>query len=284
MVLREEDFAGWRINWQDKARNIADLAKELNLGLQSVVFIDDNPVERGRVKEALPEVLVPEWPEDKHLYASTLLGLRCFDSGQLSAEDQQRTKMMRDQRQRQQNAPNLGSLEEWIESLQMQVKAELLSPNNLPRTAQLLNKTNQMNLSTRRLTEAELTAWVSAGQRELWVVNVTDRFGDSGLTGIVSIEAEGDTGRIVDYLLSCRVMGRNVEELLLHIAVYAARQRGLRTLQARLVPTAKNKPCLDFMLRSGFNQTGEHEFEWDLSREYPAPRAVALNLAAGAAA
>ena len=101
MVLREDDFVAWRINWQDKAKNIAEIARELNLGLQSVVFIDDNPVERARVREALPEVLVPEWPEDKLLYASTLRSLGCFDAPALSREDAERTELYAAERKRE---------------------------------------------------------------------------------------------------------------------------------------------------------------------------------------
>lgn len=276
MVLREQDFAGYRINWTDKARNVADLVAELNLGLQSVVFIDDNPVERARVREALPEVLVPEWPEDKHLYASTLLNLRCFDAAAISAEDQQRTAMMQAERQRDASMPSLGSIDEWIKSLDMQLRAEPLSDANIARTVQLLNKTNQMNLSTRRLTEAELRSWSAEGKRELWALNVSDRFGDSGLTGIVSVEVAGDSATIVDCILSCRVMGRKVEEALLHIAVETARRHGAKQVTAKFLATAKNKPCLEFFKRSGFTHRDGDVFTWDATAAYPLPDALSL--------
>jgi FkbH-like protein len=275
MVLREEDFVAWRINWSDKARNLAEIATELNLGLQSVVFIDDNPVERARVREALPEVLVPEWPVDKLLYPSTLLGLRCFDAASFTREDAERTQLYAAEKKRDALLHQVGSLDAWLEGLQLRVKAEPLAAGNLVRTAQLLNKTNQLNLSTRRLSEAELLDWSKREGHRVWALSVSDRFGDAGLTGIVSLEAEGGVGRIVDFVLSCRVMGRKVEETMLHVAVSHARSLGLRSVEVRYSPTPKNKPTLAFLERSGFQRDGERFF-WEAGQEYGAPAAVTL--------
>ena len=276
MVLREGDFVGWRINWQDKARNIADLCAGLNLGLQSAVFIDDNPVERGRVREALPEVLVPDWPDDKLLYPSALGTLRCFDVPTLSAEDAERTQLYASERQRETMRTELGSLDEWLVKLDIRVRVEPLGPATLARTVQLLNKTNQMNLATRRLTEPELSGWARAPGRHLWTFTVSDRFGDAGLTGILGMETDGVVGRVVDYVLSCRVMGRKVEEAMVHVAVETARQAGLGAVEARLLPTPKNKPCLDFWLRSGFDSPASELFRWSTSRPYQLPGCIHL--------
>ncbi len=276
MVLSEEDFVGRRINWQDKARNIADLALELNVGLQSVVFIDDNPVERDRVREELPEVLVPEWPEDKLLYASTLRALRCFDTTGLSEEDRDRSQLYRAERQRETLRVEVGSVEDWLKGLNIEVHVARLGPANILRTTQLMNKTNQLNLSTKRYTEAELSRWAKSPDHDFWSVSVSDRFGDAGLTGIVSLEYEHDIARISDFVLSCRVMGRKVEETLLHIALTGARKRGARRIQARYVPTKKNKPCLEFLQRSGLIGQGE-EFFWDTAQDYRCPDVVSLH-------
>lgn len=276
MVLREDDFVAYRINWQDKARNIAEIATELNLGLQSVVFIDDNPVERGRVREALPEVLVPEWPEDKLLYVSALQSLHCFDAPALSEEDAARSEMYVAEKKRTSLVSQVGSIEEWLSSLGVRIDAERLDAVNVARAAQLLNKTNQLNLATRRLTQSELEAWAADPSRDLWVVHVSDRFGDSGLTGLVSIEARGDTAHIVDFLLSCRVMGRKVEEVLVHIAVESAQKRGLSRVEAQFLQTAKNKPCQDFWKRSGLTEQAGDRFVWDASRAYDKPAALTL--------
>jgi FkbH-like protein len=276
MILREEDFVAWKINWVDKAKNILDLTTELNLGLQSVVFIDDNPVERARVREALPEVFVPEWPVDTLLYASELQRLRCFDTPALSREDLERTRLYAEERQRDQLLTQVTSLDEWLKSLQMKVRVEPLGPVNLTRATQLLNKTNQLNLSTRRLNEVELTDWARSPGRKMYTVNVSDRFGDAGLTGLVSIEVEGSEARVVDFVLSCRVMGRKVEETMAHLAVATARTAGAASLSARYLPTAKNKPCLAFWQRSGFSNQGDVEFRWEQSGLYPLPEPILL--------
>jgi FkbH-like protein len=275
MVLREQDFVGYRINWNDKARNIAELVSEQNLGLSAVVFIDDNPVERARVREALPEVLVPEWPEDKLLYASTLRALPCFDAPTRSREDAERTELYAAERARQSLKIEVGSLDDWLSSLRTRVRVSALDHTNLARTAQLLGKTNQMNLRTRRVTERELESWASAPNREVWAVTVSDRFGDAGLTGVVSLEYRDGTAQIEDFVLSCRVMGRKVEETLLHVAVASARRRNARRVEAHYLETAKNKPCLEFWQRAGFSRDGA-VFSWDTARAYECPPAITL--------
>ena len=276
MVLKRQDFVGWRINWQDKARNIVELASELRIGLQSVVFIDDNPVERARVREALPEVLVPEWPADKILYPSAFGALRCFDTAAFSSEDAARTQLYADEKKRETLRAEVSDVGAFLKSLQIRVKLERLGTSNLARTTQLLNKTNQMNLSTRRLTSEELTAWTSHPGRALWTVTVADKFGDAGLTGIVSLEKSGEGARLVDFILSCRVMGRKIENTMLHVAVEHARSLGLRSLEAQFLPTAKNKPCREFLLGSGLERSAEDLFTWDLSNPYLLPEAVEL--------
>jgi FkbH-like protein len=276
MVLKEEDFVAWRINWQDKAKNLAELVSSLNLGLQSTVFIDDNPFERARVREALPEVFVPDWPDDKLSYASTLLSLRCFDTPTRSAEDAVRTEMYASDRKREELRAQVGSLDEWLKGLGIRVRAESLTAANLARTTQLLNKTNQMNLTTRRLTEGELLAWATQKDRWLWALSVSDRLGDAGLTGILSVQAEGTVARVVDFVLSCRVMGRRVEETMVYIAVETARKQSLNSVVADFVTTSKNKPCLEFLERSTFQRESATRFTWDTGREYPMPDAISL--------
>jgi FkbH-like protein len=277
MVLREEDFVGWRINWTDKARNILELTQSLNLGLQSVVFIDDNPVERTRVREALPEVFVPEWPAQEYLYASTLRALRCFDAPALSKEDLERTRMYAEESQREALKRSVGSMDEWLASLQIRVSAVPVGPGSIVRAAQLLNKTNQLNLATRRLTESELLAWAAHPDRRFFVISVSDRLGDAGLTGLLGLEFHGDTAEVVDYVLSCRVMGRKVEETMVHIAVAAATERGAGVVLAKYLPTKKNKPCLTFWQRSGFEVDEQNVFSWKTSRPFALPAPITLD-------
>lgn len=278
MVLKLDDFAGWRINWEDKAQNIVDLVEELNLGLQSVVFIDDSPVERARVRETLPEVLVPEWPEDKMLYKSALLDLNCFDTPSISTEDFKRTDMYLSERKRRDLKTKVASFDEWLKSLEVKVIVEQLNRANIQRVTQLLNKTNQMNLTTRRMTESELQDWVNEANNKLWAFRIMDKFGDSGLTGLVSLEANRKEGRIIDFVLSCRVMGRKIEETMLYMVTQYAKSAGLERILAQYVPTAKNKPCLEFWKNSGFAfNEKEGCFAWNTRDVFPLPTHIEIS-------
>jgi FkbH-like protein len=276
MVLKMDDFAAWRINWQDKAANIVDLMTELNLGLDSAVFIDDSPVERARVREALPQLFVPDWPSDKRLYTEALLSLDCFDSPLLTEDDRQRVRMSALDRVRRESKLQLGNLEEWLVTLKTTVRVEELNQHNLPRAAQLLNKTNQMNLSTRRMSEAQFDAWARQGRRRVWTFRVSDKFGDSGLTGILSVEIDGSRARIVDFVLSCRVMGRKIEEAMLSVAIDSARSIGVQKVYANYCQTPKNKPCYAFFQQSGLTCQGGNMFVWEAARAYPLHSAVRL--------
>ena len=280
MVLKVEDFAGWRINWQDKAQNIIDLLTELNLGPQSAVFIDDSEVERARVKESLPDVLVPDWPKDPLFYTETLFRLRCFELPSLSSEDTARTNMYLSENKRRKLKENIPSLEEWLRHLAICVKVEKLDTANLQRATQLLNKTNQMNLSTRRLSEAELMAWAQEDHHRLWTLRVSDKFGDAGLTGIVSLEIKDHSAQIVDFILSCRVLGRKIEETMLAIVIDRVQACGIENVFARYIATSKNKPCLDFFesLAPRFQRQGDC-FVRDTKLPFPVPEHIELDRA-----
>ncbi|MEO0963423.1 MAG: HAD-IIIC family phosphatase, partial [Pseudomonadota bacterium] len=204
MALRLEDFAGWRINWQDKASNIADLLEELKLGVDAAVFIDDNPAERSLVSEALPGILVPDWPTDVTSAAATLDALDCFDTVSITEEDRARANLYAAERKRAQATSTLStSHKDWLADLGVQVEATPLAPANLTRSAQLFNKTNQMNMATRRMTAEELSAWADHPGHTILTFRVSDKFGDYGLTGIVGLQLDGTSARITDFLLSC---------------------------------------------------------------------------------
>jgi len=283
MILQEADFVGWRINWQDKAQNVQELTQELNIGLQSVVFIDDSSAERARVREALPDVLVPEWPENKMLYPRTLMSLGCFEAGVRSAEDVGRTRMYIEERRREEARTSAASMGDWLAALQLKVTVEPFARANAQRTVQLLNKTNQMNLRTRRMPESELALWATQDGHELWVFTVSDRFGSYGLTGIAGFAVEAQRAEITDFILSCRVMGRQVEETMLHVIVERARVLGVRTIAAAYQPTAKNAPCLRFFQQSGWLASGEDGscFSWQTADQYALPSHVDLDLLDG---
>ena len=185
--------------------------------------------------------------------------------------------MYLNERKRTELKSKIGSIEEWLKTLKICVKIEELNDSNLPRAAQLLNKTNQMNLSTRRLSESELSKWVADKNRKLWTFRVSDKFGDSGLSGIISIEKEGDKARIVDYVLSCRVFGRKIEEAMLHVAIEYTSKIGVSEIYGKYKETAKNKPCFDFWISSGFiHNLKTNIFKWPTEREYPVPEQLKL--------
>ncbi len=271
MVLRRSDLVGWRINWFDKARNIAELASELNLGLQSVVFIDDNARERDRVRAALPEVLVPDWPDDPFRYAVALASLRCFDSPALSAEDARRGDLYAQESERKALLDAVGSFDEWLRELDVRVIVEPLGPHNAQRATQLLNKTNQLNARTRRLTQDEFLAWAAAPGNATVCITVSDRLGDAGLTGIASVTVRGGDATLEDYLLSCRVMGRRIEETLLSVATQVAADLGAERVVAHVEPTEKNAPCRRFFADVGLEAVGELTYSWAVADRLAPP-------------
>jgi FkbH-like protein len=276
MVLSRDDFAGWRINWTDKAANVAELVAELNLGLQSAVFLDDNPAERDRVRQALPDVLVPELPSNPLHYPEFLHRLNVFDTATLSAEDRGRTASYAAERERRELRKGIPSLTDWLASLDLRVRVEPLDPTNLKRAAQLLNKTNQMNLRTRRLTEADFLRWSREPGHAVLALRVTDKFGDSGLTGLLGLAVEDNVTRIVDFVLSCRVMGRGIESCMQSLAVRHARAAGSREVRADYEPTPRNQPCLAFWTDSPFERREPNAFVRDPKRPIPWPAHIQL--------
>jgi FkbH-like protein len=246
MVLRKNDFAGWRINWKDKAENLVSLAEELNVGLDSFVFLDDSPQERDQVRQILPQVYTPELPPSPSEYSAMLLGLDCFETASLGKEDFERTDMYRAERDRKESVDMAGDLEGWLRSLKIEVRAAPLRPETLPRAAQLLNKTNQFNLSLRRLDEKSLWNWTSEPNKETYTFHISDRFGEFGLAALTSVEVQGNQARIVDFVMSCRVMGKKVEEAVLGYTVAHAQARGVDHVIAPLIDGPRNQPARGF--------------------------------------
>lgn len=273
MVLQLSHFAAQRINWETKSSNIRAIADELNIGLDSLAFLDDNPVERAGVRAELPQVLVPELPTDPAHYRSALLNLNAFDSLALTEEDRNRNKFYAEQKSRQEyeeHYKNSTSLEDYLADLQMVVEIAPATGGTLPRIAQLTNKTNQFNLTTRRYSEAQISDMINRGD-SVYSMRVKDRFGDNGLVGVAVIAPhEQERWEIDTLLLSCRVMGRGVETAFLSFIIAQARRNRIKRLQGWYLPTAKNSPVKAFYPDHHFTlvdqkPNGDQLWEMDLS-------------------
>jgi FkbH-like protein len=265
MILRSQHFAALRINWTDKSQNLREIAQELNIGIDSLAFLDDNPFEREQVRAALPEVTVIDLPQNPLEYAATVRDCPVFERLALSAEDQQRTAMYAEQRQRAGAEQSFQSKEDFFRFLEQEAEMDPVSDLTLARIAQLTQKTNQFNLTTRRYTEAQIAEMAKKPGWNIRSIRVRDRFGDHGLVGVAIAHDHGDHDQgeqceIDTFLLSCRVIGRTVETALLaHIAKSAA-ERGCKRLIGWFLPTKKNAPARDFYSQHKFalvEQTSE---------------------------
>jgi FkbH-like protein len=269
MVLRREHFAAERVNWQDKATNLRGLADELSVGLDSFLFLDDSPIEREWVRRALPEVVVPELPQDPVERLGMLRATPCFQRITLTDADRSRADAYRAERGRRAFAATTASFEEFLLSLEQQTTIEPVSDASLARAAQLCQRTNQFNLTTRRYTAAELERMLLDGDVELHTFSVSDRFSDSGITGLAILRFSEEEAEIDTLLMSCRVLGRRLEDVLLAFLVERAQARGARALVGRYEPTAKNAQAADFYAARDFEAAGDGSFRLDLTVQRP---------------
>lgn len=254
-VLRLDDFVVFEANWEDKAANLRVISDKLSLGLDSFVFLDDNPVERAWVRDQHPDVLVPELPEDPADFVAELERGRPFEAVALSDEDRGRHESYRAEVGRQELRSQAGSLEGFLEGLQMVAHAGPFDDVNLPRIAQLVNKTNQFNVATRRYSEAQLRS--QAEDPTWWTCwfRLADRFRDSGLIGVLTAHArpgDAEALEIDNWLMSCRVLGRQMEHFMLRTLLEHCAAGGIRRLYGTYAPTAKNAQVADLLERFGF--------------------------------
>jgi FkbH-like protein len=254
MLVRAKHFAALRINWTDKAQNLREIAQELNVGIDALAFLDDNPFEREQVRAALPEVTVVDLPKNPLEYASAVRNCAAFERLTLSAEDQQRTETYAAQKQRADAEQSFQSKEDFFRSLEQEAELEPVSDLTLARVAQLTQKTNQFNLTTRRYTEQQIAEIAKRPEWHILSIRARDRFGDHGLVGVAIAHDEGEQCEVDTFLLSCRVIGRTVETALLAHLAESAAQRGRKRLVGWFLPTKKNAPARDFYARHGFEQ------------------------------
>ncbi|TWU27166.1 hypothetical protein Pla52o_10300 [Novipirellula galeiformis] len=252
MLLRPEHFAAVRINWENKSSNLQSLAAELNVGIDSFVFLDDNPVEQQQVRHALPQVRVLDVGKDASGYSAIVRDEIGFERRWVSQDDQNRGRMYAQQRSRRDAQAESSDLETYLHSLETVV--ERIDPDAamLERVAQLTQKTNQFNLTTRRYSIQQINELSRANESEVLAFQVSDRFGDSGIVGVAILRFEPDGCEIDSLLMSCRVIGRNIETAMLTEIIDIARLRSCERIIGRYIPTAKNSPCADFYDQHGF--------------------------------
>ena len=246
MVLTPQDFAATRINWEPKTKNIMELAAELNIGLDSLVFIDDNPVERGIVSAAIPELLVPEFPRDTSELGAFIQGVYREHMLLLESteEDRHKTELYRQNTERYAAMKSSGSVEDFLFSMEMQLRIWELGSDDVARAAQLTQKTNQFNLTTRRYTEQEIQRLMDSERNLVFIAQVTDRYGDNGKVCLAVVDlSAGDVAELDTFLMSCRVMGRHIEDQVFEYLLSQLRARGVSGLRVRYLQTKRNAPA-----------------------------------------
>jgi FkbH-like protein len=258
MILRRSDIAAWRINWKPKSENLRELAAELNVGIDSFVFADDDVAVRAEVSARLPSVTVLPLPADPAGYRDMLARLWVFDGAQATAEDMQRTEMIQQEKQRQELLESAGELTDYLRGLEIVVKMRPADEVDLPRVAQLTQKTNQFNLSLKRRSIEEVRQWLRTNS--IYTLRAKDRFGDYGLIGVALVRDNakaGEEAELDTLLLSCRALGRGIEEAFLFGLVEHARARRAGRLVAPVVTGPRNEPARDFMEKQGIERQAD---------------------------
>jgi len=265
MPLRREHFAAWRVNWRPKSESLKSLAQELNLGLDSFILIDDNPLECAEVEANCPEVLTLQLPEDPALIPQFLDHCWAFDQLKTTAEDKDRASMYLQNQLREQSLGQAMSFTDFISGLQLEIQITPALKTQWARLAQLTQRTNQFNVSGRRRSENELA--LLSGQYEILTVTVRDRFGDYGLVGVIIFEVREQVLWVDTFLLSCRALGKGVEHRMLARLGEVARERGAEWVEIPFERLPRNQPALDFLesVGSPHKQAQQYRFPADLA-------------------
>lgn len=254
MVLKEEDFAAIKINWKSKVQNIREISDELNIGLDSFVFIDDNPVEREQVSSFLPEACVPDFPKDTSKLEQFAIGLysKYFFKLKILNEDLNKTQMYKQNKKRIQLKRSSKSLEEFLKQLNTVIKLWKAKYEDIPRISQLTQKTNQFNLTTKRYTESDIENLMSDNSYDIYVASVQDKFGDNGKVLVIILKINGKNAYVDTFLMSCRVMERNIEFEVMRLIENMLANKGCNMIFSCYNATKKNKPVEGFYEKSGY--------------------------------
>lgn len=258
MVLKEEHFAAMRINWKDKVTNMKELIQEINIGSDSLVFIDDDPVNREFVKSIFPEILVVNLSNDPSMYSQMLENIIDFNVLKITDEDRNRGKMYLKQKTINELQESTSDLQTFLTQLDLKIIIKKVNEFTLPRVSQLILKTNQFNLTTKRYQESDIKKMMHDPNFILNCVQVMDKFGDNGITGVFIIKKENEKKWILDtFLMSCRIMGRDIEKAMMSHIINNAKENQIEKIEADFLPTQKNKPIATFLPDCEFQKEGE---------------------------
>jgi len=258
MVLHLEDIAVFVANWNNKVDNINHIQSVLNIGFDSMVFLDDNPFERNMVRESIPEICVPELPEDPADFLEYLYALNLFETVTFSDEDTERTKLYQIENQRNIVQQKFANEDDFLESLNMLSNVETFNKFNTPRVVQLSLRSNQFNLRTVRYTEADIKSMVKQENYFTFAFSLEDKFGDNGLIGVIILQKENqETLFINSWFMSCRVLKRGMENFILNTIAHFAKEKGFTFLKGEYIPTSKNEMVANHYLNLDFEKSGD---------------------------
>ncbi len=267
MVLKEDHIAVFHANWKDKASNIRQISEKLSLGLDSFVFLDDNPAERMQVRSELPQVAVPELPDDPAVYPSILVSAGYFEAVGFSDEDSKRADFYSANLKREAISSNASNMEEYLQSLNMEVIFNNFDEIGRPRIFQLISKSNQFNLTTKRYTENEITKFQNDDNFFTRQIRLTDCFGDNGMISVLICKKDKNDWLIDTWLMSCRVLERKVEYAVLDHIVKSAKNSNIKKLKGLYIPTERNVIVKDHYKKLGFSLCDKTDIQeiWELS-------------------
>jgi len=274
MVLRLDDFAVFVANWDTKADNLKYIQSILNIGFDSMVFLDDNPVERSMVKTHFPQVTVPDLPEDPSMYLDYLIKLNLFETASFSEEDKQRTKLYQEEAGRAIVQKSFVNEDDFLSSLEMSSEINPFNKFNTPRVAQLSQRSNQFNLRTVRYTEEDISRLAESDKHYTLSFSLKDKFGDNGLIAVIVLEKQKEALFIETWLMSCRVLKRGMENFTLNTIVGIARHDGFKKIIGEHLPTAKNAMVKDHYKELGFTEVNG---KWELNVNDYATRKCFIN-------
>lgn len=254
MILTKDDFAIIKTNWSSKVDNIRLIAGELNIGTDSMVFLDDSPFECEQIRTMLPEVDVPNFPKQPYLLVEFIKEVynQWFQTYELTAEDKVKTGQYKQNALRQKAVAQHENFEGFLKEMEIVLSISESNPLHIPRIAQLTQKTNQFNLTTIRYTEADIKKMMESDNFKIWDAAVSDKFGDSGITALAIVKIKDDTAEIDSFLLSCRILGRGIETTFLNYILNQLFERGIKNITASFFPTTKNMQVKSYYDDSGF--------------------------------